>query len=89
MARKRTTIEVSAIKDEINRRLRDTAPHMTAERRALASILEHILHETGNYRGFNYNEWSPGPGYAQWVADGSPSPTPHQYFGDMSRVHYY
>lgn len=54
---KRKTILVSSIVDKANKYLAlETIPQ--AEKKAIAEFTANILHETGNYRGFNYNfQW--------------------------------
>ena len=52
MAR-RKTLYVEQLKDQVNDIL--AASVVSAdERRGMLKILEHVLHETGNYRGFRY-----------------------------------
>jgi hypothetical protein len=59
--RKRKTIEVTYLKDEVNRYLKN-AMLSQQEKKALCFLLENVLMETNNYRGFKYNfrfdEWS-------------------------------
>ncbi len=51
----RKTMTVEKIKEMVNNRLAKST--CTPEARMMAvSILESILHETGNYRGFEYLE---------------------------------
>lgn len=52
MARK--TVEVSDLKIRLNYMLSQSADEMKAQRLAIAGFVEGILHETGNYRGFQY-----------------------------------
>lgn len=86
MARK--TIEVSKIKTWVNHHLASNLSVSTKESRlAYASLLESVLHETGNYKGFNYLEWMNG-GADRWHADGCPKDkTP--YLGDETRRVYF
>jgi len=51
---KRKTIEVERIKEKINSMILNSPDDMIREREALANFLSVILHETGNYKGFNY-----------------------------------
>ena len=61
MARK--TIDVETVKLRANRALTDAAPHQNETmgatcaqifRQGIAVVLEDVLHESGNYRGFQY-----------------------------------
>jgi hypothetical protein len=59
MARK--TVEVQGLKELTNRHLalRDDKVSTPASRQAVSSILEAVLHQTDNYKGFKYrlSEW--------------------------------
>jgi hypothetical protein len=59
MARKRKTIAVEDLKEAINASL-ELSTCSPPERRAMASVLEQVLHRTGNYRGFRYLESANG-----------------------------
>ena len=52
MARKRKTIEVEEFKRYMNTILANSTDSVTEAREAVASVLEHVLMETGNYKGF-------------------------------------
>lgn len=52
MARK--TIAVLELKDKVNGMLKDSVPEMAQGREALCVLMDSVLHETGNYAGFNY-----------------------------------
>lgn len=68
MARK--TIEIEALKAKINSRL--ASKELSQEtKKELSNFLSYMLHETGNYRGFNYIHWMNG-GAAAWRAAGEP-----------------
>lgn len=54
MARK--TIAVSELVTRVNHMIAATADPRREERQALAVLLESVLMDTGNYRGFNYLE---------------------------------
>jgi hypothetical protein len=65
MARK--TFDVTAMREAVNRQL--ARPEVSEEyRKGMCSILEHVLHETGNYNGYNYVDWLAG-GCDRWRAD--------------------
>ena len=53
MANRRKTVEVAWLRELVNARLEKStcSPEV---RRGMASVLESVLHETGNYRGFQY-----------------------------------
>lgn len=74
----RKTINVEHVKRIANDMLRDSVPEVTEGRQAVASMLERVLHDTGQYRGFQY---LPG------VVDHSV--TPPAVVGDESRRVYY
>jgi hypothetical protein len=50
---KRKTIDVQYLRDNINQRLADSTCEPEV-RYGMISILENVLHETGNYKGFCY-----------------------------------
>lgn len=87
MAR-RKTIEVEFILDKVNYMLEHSTCNQDFKRGA-ASVLEMILHETGNYAGFNYRKWL-NEGYHQWVDAGRPDfPEKQQFLGpEYDRVYY-
>lgn len=75
MARK--TIAVEYLKTELNRRLALPLQMMqpaerVAHRQAWASVLEDVLMETGNYRGYNDIHWMNEGGFEAWKAAGEP-----------------
>ncbi len=82
----RKTLTVEFLKKKINDRI--AMPSATPEiRKELASLLSFVLHETGNYRGFNYVDWMQG-GCRAWQEAGEPADkTP--YFGDMTKVYFF
>jgi hypothetical protein len=47
----RKTIDVADIVDMVNRRLEQLS-YSPSERYAFAALLEEILHQTGNYKGY-------------------------------------
>lgn len=51
---RRTTIRVGDLVAKFNGMIAATPDDMARERSALASALESVLHDTGNYRGFSY-----------------------------------
>jgi hypothetical protein len=52
MARK--TINIDDLRIKANDMLLHSADNMRGERRGMMTLLEHALHETGNYKGFYY-----------------------------------
>ncbi len=78
MSRGRKTITVEQIKEWANQRLAYVRePHVAAYfekytpdqvyRMAVASLIEQVLHETGNYKGFSYLESEKNPDYVDGV----------------------
>ena len=53
MARKRKTISVEQLKDEVSRRNKESTCDPQV-REGWNALLEEVLHSTGNYRGFGY-----------------------------------
>jgi hypothetical protein len=51
---KRKTFNVSELVDSVNGMLKGSAPDRADVRQGAMNVLEHILHETGNYSGFRY-----------------------------------
>ena len=84
MARK--TFEVDKLIDWVNYRLAND--NMTQDEKAgLCITLEHVLHETKNYNGFNSYHWING-GYNQWIKDGSPKDNSPYLGPRYDRVYY-
>lgn len=52
MARK--TIDVEYMKKFVNDFLLNSADEQTVERQSYCTIIEELLYQTGNYKGFNY-----------------------------------
>lgn len=95
MSTPRKTLSVAAFKAEVNRRL--ALPKLSIEeRKALASLLEHVLHDTGNYQGYNSLYWSREGGFEAWKQAGEPGfPEKSRYFSaagdgidDYRRVYF-
>ena len=88
MARSKKTLDVAALLAESNRLLAlPDSEYVNAEwRKGVATVLDHVLHATGNYNGYNFLGWLNG-GYDRWVAEGRhESTTP--YLGDETRRVY-
>lgn len=59
------------------------------EKRGLCSALEHVLHKTGNYAGFNYVYWLEH-GFHEWEAAGEPGfPEKQKFLGPEYDRYYY
>lgn len=71
MARKRKTFDVQEFKEFINSKLALEGLSQV-EKMGFCMVLEHVLHKTGNYNGFNNLYWLNG-GYEEWKAAGEPS----------------
>jgi len=50
----RKTIQVEKLKDKVNGMIRDLPDSDIAGRIALQTIIENVLMDSGNYRGFSY-----------------------------------
>jgi hypothetical protein len=88
MSKKTKTVKVSTILERANKYLANDNPRIgDAERLAVASFLEGILLDTGNYEGFNYLEWLNG-GCERWRADGEPANNT-AYLGNQTKRVYY
>lgn len=74
----RKTIPVEDVKKLANKMLADSIPEYTRERLAVCSLIEHVLMDTGNYRGFGYL-----PGVVDFTTD------PPTFPGDETRRQYY
>ena len=90
MARYRERMTVAELRGEVNRLLAlPDSGHVNADfRRGVAALLETFLHNTGNYRGFNYVKWNGPAGHARWVDDGRPEDKA-PYLGDQTQREYY
>jgi hypothetical protein len=73
MTYKRKTLKVEKLRETVNSILADSAPHMIRERVCAAMILEEVLMDTGNYKGFGYVD----------ISDAR-----HPDFDDSRRVYY-
>jgi hypothetical protein len=90
MSKRRSTVDVAVILEKANKYLAlgsGLYGPTPDQRLGVASLLETILHDTGNYAGYNLLGWMNG-GYDAWVADGKPASTA-AYLGDDSRRFYY
>jgi hypothetical protein len=85
MANKRATVRVSVLKAKFNDYLRQGISE--SERKALCVAIENVLHETGNYQGFNYVDWLEG-GADRWRADGEPKDN-SKYLGPEYKRFYF
>ena len=91
----RKTFEVSKLIDMVNGICKDSDPEYTQARQGAMNVLEVILHETGNYRGFRYllkDECKGLPGVNYAVVNGSSLPHPDYKLRfkdtDNTRVQY-
>lgn len=64
MTSKRKTYKIETLIEKVNGMLMGSAPDEGEARQGMATVLESVLHETGNYRGFSYLP-------TEWKADGS------------------
>jgi hypothetical protein len=85
----RKTVRIEDLRTMINSRLKDTPDSSRAEREAYSSLLESLLHETGNYNGFRYLSESELPfGSKPGIRDLSED-VPSFHDTDSTRVHYF
>jgi hypothetical protein len=91
----RKTFKVSELVDMVNGICKDSDPAYKDRRQGAMNVLEAILHETGNYRGFRYlskDECKGQPGVNYAVVNGSSLPHPDYELRfkdtDNTRVQY-
>lgn len=86
MARK--TIEVAKLKERINGYLARKEISQD-EKKSLCILLESVLMDTGNYRGFNQTYWL-DKGFDEWKAAGRPNfPEKDKFLGpEYDRVYF-
>ncbi len=54
----------------------------------VCTMIEHVLHDTGNYAGFSYTYWNE-VGYKLWIAAGQPGfPEKQKYIGNEYDRYY-
>ena len=94
MARKRKTVDVTDLRIRINDMLRLSQCNREV-RRGMIAVLEGVLHDTGNYKGFRYLESHEVPdgelpgiirANTELRADG---PNTENEYPDDTRVEYY
>ena len=88
MAKKRKTIEVEWLRRKVNAMLgrNDITDQF---RLGMCQVLEDVLTETNNYRGYGYQDWMNG-GYNTWVLDGRPDyPCKKHYIGNDTKRFYH
>jgi hypothetical protein len=90
---KRKTCEVKSLLEFANKQLARKDDEATKEfKSGVCLMIERALHDTGNYHGFNYNEWVNG-GCDRWQRDGCPEEGKDAYLysehgGEFDRVYY-
>ena len=79
-AKKTTSVEM--FKNWANEQLKRTDEYATQEFKAgICTGLERVLHDSGNYNGFNHNYWN-ATGFKAWLAAGEPDfPEKNKYIG--------
>ena len=83
----RKTFNVSELVDTVNSMLKDSGPEVAERRQGMMNVLEHVLHESGLYKGFRYLlqeecEGLPGVNYL----NGVPHPDINLRFADTDRT---
>ena len=84
---KRKTFNVSELVDMVNGICRHSAPEVAERRQGAMNVLETVLHETGNYKGFRYllkDECKGNPG-VNYLGN-MPHPDPELRFKDTDRT---
>ena len=82
----RKTFNVKKLTSWVNDRLENDSASQDMKA-GYCTILEHVLHETGNYHGFNSYHWVNG-GYNQWVKDGKPKDNSPHLGPRYDRIYY-
>jgi len=84
---KRKTYNVSELVDLVNGICKNSAPEVADRRQGAMNVLEAVLHETGNYKGFRYlleDECTGNPGVR--YLNGLPHPDFELRFKDTDRT---
>ena len=86
----RKTIDVEQVKKHANLLL--SMEYNDQQKLGIITMLEHILHTTDNYRGFQYNYWK-RQGYVEWLKAGGPEGSIKDQFiygtdGRYARTYY-
>ena len=88
MAKARKTFDVGEFRNWVNSLL-DNDRLSQDEKRALCMAVEHALHETNNYKGYNQIYWMKA-GYQEWQAAGEPGfPEKQKFLGLEYDRHYF
>ena len=78
-------IDIETFKEKINNHLRrERSPEA---RKALASLCEEVLSETGNYQGFNYVDFV-REGVKKWKEAGKPKDK-SRFIGDETNIFFF
>lgn len=86
----RKTFDVAALKQEANRLMALPESDLRTDewREGIFALTSAILNVTGNYRGFNFVQWTEEGGFEKWDAEGRPADnTP--YLGNQTRRIFY
>lgn len=87
--RKKKTIQVSYLREKINKMILFSENKNVNGREALIVLAESILHESGNYRGFGYIDKAVSLTGSTFGVDHS-RPEGERFEGtDKTRVHYF
>ena len=90
MKRGKKTIDVERVKVLINTILEQPSTKVTdIEKRQLCTVLETILHETGNYHGYNNLDWIRFGGFEKWKEENGNIAETAKYTGrEYTRIYY-
>lgn len=82
------TLKVSEALEYANKLLNN--PKLSQEfKHGVCTMIEHTLHDTDNYGGFQYTYWAK-QGYKEWKEAGEPGfPEKQKYLGLEYDRHYY
>jgi hypothetical protein len=77
-------VSVERVLDLTNRIL-ESSPNGSKE---LCLLVEQILHDTGNYHGYNHWYWA-RQGYSEWKSAGEPTEDKNRFYGpEWKRIYF-
>lgn len=82
------SMKVEELKEYANKLLLN--PRLSQQfKDGVSTMIEHVLHKTGNYEGFQYTYWN-NVGYKLWIEAGKPSfPEKQKFIGNEYDRTYY
>ena len=90
MSKGKKTINVSEVLAICNTILaRDEKDVPDIQKRMVCTVIEAVLHGTGNYHGYNQLDWCKNGGFEAWQAAGSKFGEQSKYTGrEYTRVYF-